>query len=253
MSWRAWARACESIDGDVRDHDALAAALAAAEPEVVIHMAAQSLVRRSFAEPRETYETNVMGTVNVLDAVRLHGAARARGRQRDLRQVLREPRVGVGLPRGRADGRPRPVLELQGLRRARHRRVPPLASSPRSGRAPQASASARAGNVIGGGDWGEDRLVPDIMRAALAGERVRVRNPNSIRPWQHVLNPLSGYLVLAQALWESPEHARGWNFGPPEEDARPVGWIVERVGELWPRRAALDASTTAPIRTRRAT
>lgn len=95
-------------------------------------------------------------------------------------------------------------------------------------------ASARAGNVIGGGDWGEDRLLPDMMRAALAGERVRVRNPNSIRPWQHVLNPLSGYLVLAQALWESPQHARGWNFGPPEQDARPVGWIVQRVGELWP-------------------
>jgi CDP-glucose 4,6-dehydratase len=95
-------------------------------------------------------------------------------------------------------------------------------------------ASARAGNVIGGGDWGEDRLVPDIMRAALAGEEVRVRNPNSIRPWQHVLNPLSGYLVLAQALWDSPEDAAGWNFGPADEDARPVGWIVERMGELWP-------------------
>ncbi len=95
-------------------------------------------------------------------------------------------------------------------------------------------ASARAGNVIGGGDWGEDRLVPDIMRAALAGETVRVRNPNSLRPWQHVLNPLSGYLVLAQALWASPEHGRGWNFGPTDEDARPVGWIVERLSELWP-------------------
>ncbi len=95
-------------------------------------------------------------------------------------------------------------------------------------------ASARAGNVIGGGDWGADRLVPDIMRAALAGEEVRVRNPNSMRPWQHVLNPLSGYLVLAQALWASPEHAAGWNFGPADEDARPVGWIVERVAELWP-------------------
>jgi CDP-glucose 4,6-dehydratase len=95
-------------------------------------------------------------------------------------------------------------------------------------------ASARAGNVIGGGDWGEDRLLPDIMLAALADGQVRVRNPNSIRPWQHVLNPLSGYLVLAQALWGSAEHAAGWNFGPAEQDARPVGWIVERVAELWP-------------------
>ena len=88
--------------------------------------------------------------------------------------------------------------------------------------------------MIGGGDWGEDRLLPDLMRAALADEQRRVRNPNSIRPWQHVLNPLSGYLVLAQALWDSAEYARGWNFGPPEEDARPVGWLVERVSELWP-------------------
>src|SRR5208283_1845480 len=94
--------------------------------------------------------------------------------------------------------------------------------------------SARAGNVIGGGDWGEDRLVPDIMRAALASARVRIRNPNSVRPWQHVLNPLSGYLSLAQALWDSPELAAGWNFGPAKQDARPVGWIVERIGELWP-------------------
>jgi CDP-glucose 4,6-dehydratase len=103
-------------------------------------------------------------------------------------------------------------------------------------------ASARAGNVIGGGDWGRDRLLPDIMGAALAGEEVRVRNPNSIRPWQHVLNPLSGYLVLAQALWDSAEHACGWNFGPPEEDARSVGWVVERVRELWPTdvRSVLD-------------
>jgi CDP-glucose 4,6-dehydratase len=95
-------------------------------------------------------------------------------------------------------------------------------------------ASARAGNVIGGGDWGADRLVPDIMRAALAGERVRVRNPNSIRPWQHVLNPLGGYLVLAQALWDSREYAAGWNFGPVDDDARSVGWLVERIAHLWP-------------------
>ena len=97
-------------------------------------------------------------------------------------------------------------------------------------------ASARAGNVIGGGDWAEDRLVPDVMKAALANETVRVRNPNAIRPWQHVVNPLSGYMVLAEALWDSPEHARGWNFGPPEEAARPVGWLIERLAEVWPER-----------------
>ncbi len=222
----------ESIEGDVRDHEAIAAAVAAAKPEVVVHMAAQSLVRRSFAEPRETYETNVMGTVNVLDAVRRNGS--------DVRAIVnvtsdkcyenREWEWGYREddPMGGHD----PYSSSKGcaeLVTAAFRSS--FFSNPDGPRL----ASVRAGNVIGGGDWGEDRLVPDIMRAALAGEQVRVRNPNSIRPWQHVLNPLSGYLVLAQALWDSPERAEGWNFGPTDEDdARPVGWIVRRIAALWP-------------------
>jgi CDP-glucose 4,6-dehydratase len=96
-----------------------------------------------------------------------------------------------------------------------------------------AIASARAGNVFGGGDWGEDRLLPDIFRAALAGAPIRIRNPDAVRPWQHVLNPLSGYLRLAQRLWDDRDAARGWNFGPADDDARPVRWIVERLGERW--------------------
>jgi len=233
------AEGMESVVGDVRDHDAIASAVADAEPEVVIHMAAQSLVRRSFAAPRETYETNVMGTVNVLDAVRTRG--------KGVRAVVnvtsdkcydnREWEWGYREeePMGGHD----PYSSSKGcaeLVTAAFRRS--FFSSPEGPRL----ASARAGNVIGGGDWGADRLLPDIMRAALSGEEVRVRNPNSIRPWQHVLNPLSGYLTLAQALWDSPEHAAGWNFGPPEQDARPVGSIVERAGELWPGglRWALD-------------
>jgi CDP-glucose 4,6-dehydratase len=221
----------ESIAGDVRDPEAVAAAVAAASPEVVIHMAAQSLVRRSFAAPRETYETNVMGTVNVLDGVRLHGS--------DVRAVVnvtsdkcyenREWEWGYreDEPMGGHD----PYSSSKGcaelVTAAFRRSFFADADGPRL-------ASARAGNVIGGGDWGAERLVPDIMRAALAGERVRVRNPNSIRPWQHVLNPLSGYLVLAQALWDAPELAEGWNFGPTDEDARSVGWIVERIAVRWP-------------------
>ena len=94
-------------------------------------------------------------------------------------------------------------------------------------------ATARAGNVIGGGDWGEERLLPDILRAAQAGEPVKVRNPQAVRPWQHVLNALSGYLQLAEALWHSDDAARAWNFGPREEDLRTVSWIVERLAELW--------------------
>ncbi len=222
----------ESIEGDVRDAEAIASALATTAPEVVIHMAAQSLVRRSFAEPRQTYETNVMGTVNVLDAVRLRGdGVRAlvnvtsdkcyENREWEWGYRESEP-MGGHDPYSSSKGCAELVTEA-------------FRSSFFTGDDGPRLASARAGNVIGGGDWGEDRLVPDIMRAALAGEQVRVRNPNSIRPWQHVINPLSGYLLLAQALWESPEHAEGWNFGPPEEDARPVGWLVERLAELWPR------------------
>ena len=221
----------QSIEADVRDPDALAAAMASSQPEVVIHMAAQSLVRRSFAEPRETYEVNLMGTVNVLDAVRLHpGEVRAvvnvtsdkcyENREWEWGYREDEP-MGGHDPYSSSKGCAELVTD------AFRRSFFSTADGPRL-------ASARAGNVIGGGDWGEDRLVPDIMRAALADVEVRVRNPHSLRPWQHVLNPLSGYLLLAQALWAAPEHAGGWNFGPTDEDARPVGWIVERLHELWP-------------------
>jgi CDP-glucose 4,6-dehydratase len=222
----------DSIHGDVRDHAALASAVTDAAPEVVIHMAAQSLVRRSFAEPTDTYATNVMGTVNLLDAVRVNG-----GGVRAVVNVTsdkcyenREWEWGYREhePMGGYD----PYSSSKGcaeLLTAAFRRS--FFADPQGPRV----ASARAGNVIGGGDWGDDRLVPDVMRAASAGQAVRVRNPNSIRPWQHVLNPLSGYLVLAQALWDSPENAQGWNFGPVEEDARPVGWIVQRLSELWPQ------------------
>jgi CDP-glucose 4,6-dehydratase len=221
----------ESIEGDVRDPEAVAAAVTAAEPEIVIHMAAQSLVRPSFVEPRQTYETNVMGTVNVLDAVRVHGkGVRAivnvtsdkcyENREWEWGYREHEPMGGFD-PYSSSKGCSELVTDA--FRRS-------FFSDPAGPRL----ASARAGNVIGGGDWGEDRLVPDIMRAALAGEQVRVRNPSSIRPWQHVLNPLSGYLLLAQSLWEQPELAEGWNFGPTDEDARPVGWIVERIAAQWP-------------------
>lgn len=220
----------ESIHGDVCDAAAVARAFAVCKPEIVIHMAAQPMVRRSFAEPRATYETNVMGTVNLLEAVRLSNDVRAvvnvtsdkcyenreweRGYREDAPMGGHDP---YSSSKGAAE------LITSSYRRS-------FFSDPDGPRL----ASARAGNVIGGGDWGEDRLVPDVMRAALAGEAVRVRNPNAIRPWQHVVNPLSGYLTLAEAIWKSPEHASGWNFGPPEDEARPVGWLVERLAELWP-------------------
>jgi CDP-glucose 4,6-dehydratase len=221
----------ESVEGDICDPEAIAAAVESSRPEIVVHMAAQALVRRAFDEPRDTFATNVMGTVNLLDAVRRH-AAGVRAvvivttdkcyENREWEWGYREDeRMGGHDPYASSKGCAE--LVTSAYRRS-------YFSDPDGPRI----ASARAGNVIGGGDWGLDRLVPDIMRAALAGEAVRVRNPNSIRPWQHVLNPLNGYLVLAQALCESTEFATGWNFGPPDADARPVGWIVERMAELWP-------------------
>ena len=214
---------------DVRDFEAVAGAITRARPEIVIHMAAQSLVRRSFVDPRETYETNVMGTVNVFEAVRVTGDARVVinvtsdkcYENREWEWGYREDEAMGGVdPYSSSKGCAE--LVTSSFRRAFFE-----PDGPRL-------ASARAGNVIGGGDWSEDRLLPDLMRAALSGEPLRVRNPNAIRPWQHVLNPLSGYLVLAQALWESPEYATAWNFGPADDEARPVGWLVERVGRLWP-------------------
>jgi CDP-glucose 4,6-dehydratase len=220
-----------SIAASVCDADAVCTAVESVAPQVVIHMAAQPIVRRSFDDPRETYETNVMGTVNVLDAVRLSA--------HDIRAVVvvtsdkcyenreSERAYREGDPLGGADPYSSSKACAELVTSAFTRSFFSGSQRPRV-------ASARAGNVIGGGDWGENRLVPDVIRAASAADEIRVRNPASIRPWQHVLNPLSGYLLLAQALWDSPDHAGSWNFGPPEDDARPVGWIVERICELWP-------------------
>jgi len=230
----ALARVGEVINShavDVRDYQAVERVVADTGPEIVLHLAAQAFVRRSFTDPRETYETNVMGTVNVLDAVR---------KSRGVRAVVNvtsdkcyENREWEwGYREDESMGGHDPYSSSKGcseLLTGAFRR-----SFFGDGKTPTHLASARAGNVIGGGDWGEDRLVPDIMRAALAGSPIEIRNPEAIRPWQHVLNPLSGYLVLAQALWDSPSHATAFNFGPADEDARPVRFILDRLSERWP-------------------
>jgi CDP-glucose 4,6-dehydratase len=221
----------EEVDADVRDHDAVSAAVAQHRPEIVFHMAAQAFVRRSFRDPRETYEVNVMGTVNVLEAVRRMPGVRAVVNvtsdkcydNRELeRPFVEDDPIGGHDPYSSSKG----CAELVADAYVRSF-FAPAADGPRVG-------SARAGNVVGGGDWGEDRLIPDIMRAAVAGTVIRIRNPDAVRPWQHVLNPLSGYLLLAHALFESPAAVGGWNFGPAPEDARPVSWITERLTDLWP-------------------
>jgi CDP-glucose 4,6-dehydratase len=218
------------IHADVRDYAAVRTAVAEHRPEVVFHMAAQALVRRSFADPRQTYETNVMGTVNVLEAVRQAGGLRVvvnvtsdkcydnRGQRRPF---VEEDAKGGHDPYSSSKGCAELVTDAY---------LRSFFAAPEGPRL----ASARAGNVIGGGDWSEDRLIPDIMRAAITGAMIDVRNPGAVRPWQHVLNPLSGYLQLAHALTESATAAGGWNFGPADDDARPVSWIIDRLTELWP-------------------
>lgn len=223
---------------DIREMDALAPALAESEPEIVIHMAAQALVRPSFQEPRATFETNVMGTVNVLDAIRRIPSVRAVVvvtsdkcyENREWESGYREEEaMGGHDPYSGSKG----AAELVTAAYRRSFFFEPGAA---------AIATARAGNVIGGGDFAAERLVPDIVRAVGAQAPLQIRNPTSTRPWQHVLNPLSGYLRLAEALWEQPEMARGWNFGPFEDDARPVSWIVERMADRWRGRLRWEAA-----------
>jgi CDP-glucose 4,6-dehydratase len=218
-----------STIADVRDLDALASSMAAFRPDIVIHMAAQPLVRLSYAEPVETYATNVMGTVHLLEAVRRTPGVRVVVNvTTDKCYENREWAWGYreDEPMGGHD----PYSNSKGcseLVSSAYRRSFFQQGGP-------ALATARAGNVIGGGDWASDRLVPDILRAFERGEPVIIRNPHSTRPWQHVLEPLSGYLTLAQRLWDDgAAFAEGWNLGPRDEDARPVQWIVERLAAQW--------------------
>jgi CDP-glucose 4,6-dehydratase len=223
-----------SIESDIRDFAALSAVFEKYQPEIVIHMAAQPLVRYSYANPIETYSTNVMGTVHLLEATRLTDSVRAivnvtsdkcyENREWAWGYRENEPMGGYD-PYSNSKGCAELVASAY---RSSYFNVDNFAEHG------VALASARAGNVIGGGDWAEDRLIPDIMRAIMDGKPVNIRNPHAIRPWQHVLEPLSGYLLLAQKLYEEGVgYAEGWNFGPKDEDSRPVQWIVERLTESW--------------------
>ena len=218
-----------STIADVRDLAALKSALGAFRPEIVIHLAAQPLVRQSYADPVETYATNVMGTVHLLEAVRATPGVRAVVNV-TTDKCYENREWPWGYREDEAMGGHDPYSSSKGcaeLVSSAYRRSFFQQGGP-------ALATARAGNVIGGGDWATDRLVPDILRAFERGEPVVIRNPQATRPWQHVLEPLSGYLVLAQRLHaEGAAFAEGWNFGPCDEDARPVRWIVEQLAERW--------------------
>ncbi len=224
----------EATIGDIRDAPALADAVRRARPEVVFHMAAQALVRAGYADPAGTYATNVMGTVNLLEAVRQVGGVRAvvvvtSDKCYENKEWIWAYRENEPLGGHDPYSSSKACAELvTAAWRSSY------FSPQRHAEHGTALASARAGNVIGGGDWAEDRLIPDILRAIAAGQPVAIRNPGAVRPWQHVLEPLSGYLLLAQRLVEDgPAHAEAWNFGPAEADARPVQWIVERLTRVW--------------------
>ncbi len=218
-----------SVEGDIRDFPTVKKVVEDVRPEIIVHMAAQPLVRYSYAHPLETYATNVMGTAHVLEAARLSDSTRVVVNV--TTDKCYENREWVwGYREDEAMGGFDPYSSSKGCAEL-------VTSAYRQSFLADAGialASARAGNVIGGGDWAEDRLVPDILRAFEASRPVTIRNPGSIRPWQHVLEPLSGYMLLAEKLWGDPKRFAGaWNFGPRDDDARPVSWIVDRLASRW--------------------
>ena len=228
----------DSQIGDIRDQHTLYDSMTLFNPDILIHMAAQPLVRYSYSAPIETYEVNTLGTVKVLEVARSCTNLKA------IINITTDKCY-------ENDGRSQAYKE----------------SSPMGGYDPYSSskgcaelvtsayrrsffqdhgvglASVRAGNVIGGGDWADDRLIPDIIKAFESGKILNIRSPNSIRPWQHVLEPLSGYLILAQKLYEdSKRFSMGWNFGPRDEDAKPVKWIVNEMHKIWGNNAQWNIS-----------
>lgn len=222
------------VEGDVCDQQRLQSTMQEFAPDVVLHLAAQSLVRRSYVEPVLTYATNVMGTVNVLESIRHTASVKAAimvttdkcYENREWHWGYREnDRLGGHDPYSNSKA----CAEL--VSSAYRDSFFPVNNLQSHG---IAIATARAGNVIGGGDWACDRLIPDLMRGFMANEKVLIRNPDAIRPWQHVLEPLHGYLQLAAKLLAGEkDFASAWNFGPAEEDARPVKWIVEEIASQW--------------------
>jgi CDP-glucose 4,6-dehydratase len=223
-----------SITADVRDVPRLAAAVADARPEVIIHMAAQSVVKRGYADPVETYSSNVMGTVSLFEAVRRLGSGCAVVNvTTDKCYAHRES--GGGYREDEPMGGDDPYSNSKGcaeLVTTAYRRsfFPPEELA----RHRVALASARAGNAVGGGDWTPDQLIPDLIRAFAAGRSCLIRSPGGIRPWQFVLEPLRGYLMLAERLAaDAPSYVSAWNFGPADADAKPVSWIADHLAKAW--------------------
>ena len=224
----------ESIHGDVRDLNKLISVFESQEPEIVVHMAAQALVRRSYIDPVETYSTNVMGTVNLLEGIRVTSSVRVAiivtsDKCYENKEWLWPYRENEPLGGHDPYSSSKACSEIvtQAYRRSFFHATMDKPNC-------ALVATARAGNVIGGGDWATDRLMPDIVRAFINAEPAIIRNPSAVRPWQHVLDPLNGYLMLIERLWQgNAEFADAWNFGPDFYDARPVSWVVDKLATLW--------------------
>jgi len=224
----------ESILGDIRDFEKIKSVVDNHQPEIVIHMAAQPLVRYSYNNPIETYETNVMGTVNVLEAVRQTDCVKVAliitsdkcyENKEWLWGYRENDPMGGHDPYSNSKGCAELVTSAY--------RKSYFSESGNLDRG-VAVATARAGNVIGGGDWGLDRLVPDIMQAVMEDRSVHIRYPHAVRPWQHVLEPLDGYMCLIERLWKNgSKYGGGWNFGPGDEGCKPVSWILSTLDSLW--------------------
>jgi CDP-glucose 4,6-dehydratase len=225
---------CDSRIGDICDATSLSDSLNDSGAEIVFHLAAQSLVRRGYSDPVATYWTNVMGRVKLLQAVRASSPTRVvinvttdkcYANLEDARQFTENDPLGGFDPY--SNSKACAELVTQSFRNS-------YFNGSDAGARPVAIATARAGNVIGGGDWNTDRLVPDIVRAFTAGTAVRIRNPQACRPWQQVLEPLAGYLLLAERSHaDCRRYARAWNFGPEPEDVMPVAWVADRAASLW--------------------
>jgi CDP-glucose 4,6-dehydratase len=244
------------IRGDIRDKAALEAAMQPFAPEVVFHMAAQPLVRFSYEDPIGTYETNVIGTARVLDCIRRTPSVRAVvSVTTDKCYENKEWAWGYREtdPLGGYDPYSSSKACAEIVSAAYRQSYFPVEKLAKPGGHTTAIATARAGNVIGGGDWSMDRLIPDLVRGFCAGEPVKIRSPHAIRPWQHVLEPLHGYMRLAEELLapdpaQAKKFATAYNFGPSEDDAREVGWIVEKMAGFWGDGATwIDDSATETV------
>ena len=219
----------KSIIGDIRNLSDFEKSVQDFQPEIIFHLAAQSLVRRSYRQPVETYTTNVIGTINILEAARKANSVKSIVivttdkvyENKEWRWAYREnERLGGFDPY--SNSKACAELAVSAYRNSFFSESETLI------------ATVRAGNVIGGGDWSEDRLLPDIFRSLIFGGKLEIRNPASIRPWQHALEPLDGYLKLAEKLYRGEKNfAEAWNFGSSEEDSKSVGWILEKIKEIW--------------------